>query len=310
MTAGAPTVLVTGGTGQLGVFLIPRLLAAGCRVIALSRRVRPDDPQNPAAGEGRLSWLHPRAFPARPAGGGGETPVDALISAGPVGLAAALLAQCPRLGSLVCFSTSSVQVKADSPAPAERAVIDSIVAAERELMHACSERSIPLWLLRPTLIYGCGLDRNVSRIARIARRIRFIPVAGPARGLRQPVHADDLAALAVRAISPQAANGMESAVAGGETLSYREMVVRVFAAFGLRPRLLTLPPRLLAGAASVAGWLIRAEGLNAQVVLRQNRDLVFDDAAVRARLAHEPRPFRPTAADFAVPVTARALQPR
>jgi nucleoside-diphosphate-sugar epimerase len=65
----------------------------------------------------------------------------------------------------------------------------------------CALRQLVLTLLRPTLIYGCGLDQNISRLARIIRLCRCMLVAGQARGLRQPVHADDLAALAVAALA-------------------------------------------------------------------------------------------------------------
>ena len=48
-------------------------------------------------------------------------------------------------------------------------------------------------ILRPTLIYGYGQDKNVSEIARFVRRFGFFPLIGKAQGLRQPVHADDVA---------------------------------------------------------------------------------------------------------------------
>lgn len=303
-------VLVTGGTGQIGVFLLPRLIRDGCRVIALSRRVRPGTVQRPRAGGGRLTWAHPEDLAVEDAPNGGfAEAVDVLVSAGPIGLPPALLARCPNLRRLVCFSSSSVLVKADSPFPPERAMMCSMAAAEQQLKDTCLHLGISLWLLRPTLIYGCGLDRNVSRLAGLARRFRVVPVAGPARGLRQPVHADDLAALAARIVTGDAVVGLESEVAGGEVLTYREMVERVFDAFGLRPRVPGLPPALLALAVRVAGALSGSAELNAGIVVRQNLDLLFDDSAVRSVLDYHPRPFRPRAADFAIPAEALALQP-
>lgn len=300
------SLLIAGATGQVGVFLLPRLLHAGFRVTALSRRLMPATTVRPQPGEGRLRWLHPDSFAAEE---DQSTPVEALISAGPVGLAADLVARLPDLRRVVLFSSSSVRVKADSPLAAERAMMHSILAAEDRVRDACARRGIALWLLQPTLIYGCGLDRNVSRLARLIRRFRFLPVAGPAAGLRQPVHADDLAALAVRALTQDDGAGLASPVAGGETLTYRAMAERIFTAFGLRPRLLSMRPALLAGLADAAGSLLRIDGLNAQVVLRQNRDLCFDDTAVRASLGHDPRPFHPTPADFTIPPEASVLQP-
>jgi hypothetical protein len=86
------------------------------------------------------------------------------------------------------------------------------------------------------------------------------------------------------------------------------MAQRIAAAVPRRVRLLSLPGWLLAGLAPplsrIAGW----RALTAEMVRRQNRDLVFDDSALRQALAWSPRPFAPTAADFEVPSEARALQ--
>jgi nucleoside-diphosphate-sugar epimerase len=185
-------------------------------------------------------------------------------------------------------------------------------ALEAELVTACAERGLPLLVLRPTLIYGCGLDRNVSLLAAFARRFGFIPLAGKAGGLRQPVHADDLAELALRALTSAAPLDRVSPVCGGSTLSYREMAQRIANAVPRRARLLTLPAGLLAAllplASRLGGWWGLDIGLNAEMARRQNRDLVFDDTALRQALAWSPRPFAPTAADFEVPAHARSLQ--
>jgi hypothetical protein len=56
-------------------------------------------------------------------------------------------------------------------------------------------------ILRPTLIYGAGIDRSITPIVQRALRLRLfpIPLAG---GLRQPVHADDIARAVVAASPP------------------------------------------------------------------------------------------------------------
>lgn len=303
------TVIVTGATGQIGVFLLPRLLAADCRVVALSRRIQRGTGFNPQAGGGRLSWVHPEDWRGPGASGGDDERGNWLISAGPIELAAGLLERRTAWGGVVCFSSSSVLVKGGSPVPTERAQVRAMIAAERALRRDCRSRSIPLWLFRPTLIYGCGLDENISRVAWFGQRFRFVPIAGAAHGLRQPVHADDVAQLAVSALSDEASDGLESPVVGGETLTYAEMVERVLSGLGLRPRLLRLPPALMTVAAAVAGHVWRRSGLNAEMARRQNRDLKFDDTAVRTRLGYAPRPFRPTARDFTTPAEAKALQP-
>ena len=175
-------------------------------------------------------------------------------------------------------------------------------------MSACAERGLPLLLLRPTLIYGCGRDSNVSLLAGLARRFGLIPLAGSATGLRQPVHADDLAQLAVKALRSAQPLDAVSPACGGDTLSYREMAARV-AALQRRPvRLLSLPEGIMALLVRIAAALQPGTGANPEMVRRQNRDLVFDDSALRLALDWSPRPFEPRPGDFSVPGYAQALQ--
>ena len=96
--------------------------------------------------------------------------------------------------------------------------------SEARLHAAASARGVAASVLRPTLVYGAGRDRTVSRLAAIARRLGWLPVPRGATGLRQPVHVDDLAAAAVAACDAPAASGMDYDLPGGETLAWREMV--------------------------------------------------------------------------------------
>ena len=51
-----------------------------------------------------------------------------------------------------------------------------------------------------TMIYDGVTDGNIAAIAAFIRRRGWFPVAGPARGLRQPVHAADVAAACLAAL--------------------------------------------------------------------------------------------------------------
>ena len=86
----------------------------------------------------------------------------------------------------------------------------------------------PYTIFRPTLIYGVGRDRNVADIARFAKRFGVFPILGKGLGLRQPVHAADLAEACILAVDSSASFNRIYNLSGGETLTYREMVERVF----------------------------------------------------------------------------------
>ncbi len=317
MLSTAEAILLTGATAQVGVFALPALLAADYPVLALSRKVLASPGlsiapgQSTTPGAGSVQWLHPdtvwQSDASRPEECLNEAGV--LLSCGPVEVAARMVPVCSNLRRVVCISTSSVYTKQSSPDAAERLLIDRIKTAEHNLSRSCRDRGITLMLLRPTLIYGCGLDQNVSRVARLIHRFRFFPLAGDASGLRQPVHAADLAALAVALIQAKDLQNFESPVGGGSVLSYRQMVEQVFATYGLAPRTLSIAPSVLVALLKTFSWLPALQGVNAGFFLRQNLDQVFDDGNLRKLVNFNPRPFRPTVADFSVPDRARALQP-
>jgi len=299
-------VCVTGASSQLGVFLLPRLRQAGFRVLALGR----DAPLRPLEVADGVTWMRTGLL------ADGERrdqvlrqpPPEQLVSCGPLELALRLVLRYPGLQRVVAFSSSSVLSKAASQDPEERRRMAAMAADEEALTAACAERGLPLLLLRPTLIYGCGMDRNVSLLAKLAGRFGVIPLAGPAGGLRQPVHADDLARLAVRALQSDPPLDAVSAASGGSTLSYREMALRIAALQPRRVRLLSVPERLMAALVRVLSLLPGTPSVNAEMVRRQSQDLVFDDKALRLALDWTPRPFDPHPEDFEVPEHCKSLQ--
>jgi nucleoside-diphosphate-sugar epimerase len=72
-------------------------------------------------------------------------------------------------------------------------VAASLAEAEAEVERFCAEPGVAWTILRPTLIYDEGRDGNVSRLAGLIRRFGVLPLSGEGEGLRQPVHAEDLA---------------------------------------------------------------------------------------------------------------------
>jgi nucleoside-diphosphate-sugar epimerase len=296
MSRGQPeTVLVSGASSQLGVFLLPRLQDAGFRILALSRKA----PMAPVEVSERVHWMQP---------GRERGPVDYLVSCGPLELARLLVATHSSLQRVVAFSTSSVLTKIRSGNQEESQQMEKILSDEQRLGSLCAEVGIPLALLRPTLIYGCGLDRTISLMARIGRRSGFIPFASRSSGLRQPVHADDLAELAVRCLLAGTPVELVAVAGGGSLLSYREMMEATAAACGKGVRPLAINTAIMKAAAWVVSMLPGFNGVSVEMVRRQDRDMVFDDSTLRDTLSYDPRPFKPGPGDLEIPAFARALQ--
>jgi len=308
-----PAALLLGGTAQVGIHVLAQLLGAGVDTLALTRTLRSAQLKSHSSGS-RVCWMSPDQFDRRD-GWLGEQSLDGLVrpqwllSTGPIRLACEYLPKLPGLQLVVSLSSSSVLVKADSAEPFERQQIAQILESENQLEQACAARNMGLVILRPTLVYGCGMDQNISRMARFIRRWGFLPLAGPARGLRQPIHVADLAFLMVEIARTGVTGQQAYEVAGGSTLSYRQMAAAVFQAVGRKERLAKVPPGLLAGAADLVGAFIGRGRLNAQMLSRQERDLVFDDHAVRQRYHFDPREFRPGPADFELPAEISSYLP-
>ena len=89
--------------------------------------------------------------------------------------------------------------------------------------------------MRPTLIYGLGKVKNVREIAALIKRFGFFPIVGAGNGKRQPVHAEDLARACVSALLTETAANRAYNISGGEVLTYREMVNRIFASLADAP---------------------------------------------------------------------------
>jgi nucleoside-diphosphate-sugar epimerase len=277
----APRALLFGATGPIGKSVCQRLLDRGWQVIAITR-------QPGVTAQSGVEWQ----AGALPDVALGNDYFDAVVSCGPLDLFAQWFTQSQiQTKSVVAFGSTSVHVKQSSPDQSERELAQRLRQAETQLETVAAQKNIAITLLRPTLVYGAGMDKNISRMARIAQRYGFFLLPRDATGLRQPVHVDDLADAALIVVE-QTGKGMRSYdLPGGETLSYREMTRRVLQSLQPPARLMILPGILFTLVAKTARLL----GLHdaGEAVLARMRDhLVFDDSAARADLGYTPRPFK------------------
>lgn len=196
---------------------------------------------------------------------------------------------------LVAFSSTSVLTKTQSTDSYEQAVVAKLAVGEQRIMDFCTGAGIAWTILRPTLIYDEGHDQNVTQIMRTIERLGFFPVAGKADGRRRPVHARELAAAALQAVqSPNAGNKAYN-LSGGEMLTYRQMVARIFRAMGRTPRIVRLP--LFVWRAGFAALRIlrrgREGGANVEMALRMSQHMDFNHEDATQDFGYAPGPFAP-----------------
>jgi len=274
-------VLVLGATSLIGGHLLDLLKAEGLDPTAFSRRP-PDEETCWIGGDLKDADLAERLPPSA-----------TVFSLSPIWLLPSALPTLKARGMerLIAFSSTSRFTKVDSPDPGERTVARELAGAEAAVETWCAEHGVAWTILRPTLIYDEGHDENVSRIARLIRRFHVMPLSGAGEGLRQPVHAGDLAAGALAAAHAPATRNRAYDLVGGETVTYRVMVDRVFEGLGKRPLTLPMPTWLF-------GLIMRLAkpfypGATVAMGARMGQDLTFDSSDAMRDFGWAPRTFHP-----------------
>jgi nucleoside-diphosphate-sugar epimerase len=274
------TVLVSGGTSQIGRFLLPRLVAAQLPVVALSRHA-----QAPQRGvDWQVGDMRALPFP--------QEPLQAIVSFAPLDAWGDWLARqdTAPAAKIIVTSSMSVLTKQGSAQADEQALVALLQRGEHNLATQAERLGMQWTVLRPTLVYGAGVDRSLTPIVARARRTRLFPIP-MAHGLRQPVHADDIAQAVMAALRSDAAAGQTLQIGGGERLDYQQMFQRVRASMGM----FTLPVYLPGAALRLlAATVPRARG----PVSRLGQDLVADNSALTQSLGVTPRAFQPTPATW------------
>jgi len=240
---------------------------------------------------------------------GGEPSAPGLwISFGPIWLLAPFLERLALenperlqgLRGVIACSSSSAITKRFAANRFDRELVARLTAAEDQLITTCRRLELSCRILRPTLIYGrVGpyVDRNLSRLIGLMRRLPLLPL--PAHtGLRQPIHASQLAAVALELVSQFTTSGWDPqlpqriALGGDSELSYVAMLRALQQSLpqtdpARRCRVLSLPPRLFYAAAYP---LLLQSPRAFEAVLRMGSDL-SGFTPVHQLLKAKPQPF-------------------
>jgi len=230
--------------------------------------------------------------------------ITAVIVCAPIRLVSdALLRRLYDLGMrrLVVFSSTSILTKVQTTDAAERDMLAQLQNSEALVKRFCEHASVRWTILRPTMIYDEGRDQNVTQIMRLIQRSGFFPIAGAGAGLRRPVHAADLAAAALIAVQTAACNGKTYNLSGGEELTYRKMVDRIFAGMGRSPFVVSLPLFVWRIGFWLKSLVQPGGGTNFEMARRMNKDMNFDHDAASADFGYSPRAFQPHFKDFRPP---------
>jgi len=275
--------VVTGASNQIGYFLLPRLAKLGT-VTAISRQ----PPTAHRTTHHNITWVQQdlRTMP--------RFQSNILLHLAPIWLLSDLLNTLPsqhQLKRIIVFSSTSRFTKIDSADKREQQVAQDLTTAEATIMQQCQQQQIALTILRPTLVYGCGLDKNVAFIGKFIKRFGFFPIVGQGQGLRQPVHADDLAQACIAILNNPKTYHKTYNLSGGETLSYRQMVIAIFQQQNQTARIIAIPLVVFTLGLKLLNWLPMFKHISPSMLERMNQDLCFDHQAAQQDFGYQPRPF-------------------
>jgi uncharacterized protein YbjT (DUF2867 family) len=294
------TVLVTGATGFVGRHIIPALLAADHRVVALVRT--PTDGELvlerlPAASR---SMVEPRVGDVtRPATlGPAMAGVDSVVHLVAIprdfhgGADMRLINTEGTRAVVTAMGAAGVRRLIHMGAMGVEDVPDLHYASSKAKAEALVQASGLDWtILKPSLQFGegDGFFNIVAGLVRISPGI--VPVPGDGTSRFQPIHVDDVAAVTVRALADPATIGQAYDLGGPRYWTYREITAEVLTALGKKRLIVPMPValiRLVAGSAE----LVHIPFPVATDQLRQLRlDNIGPLDVIPATFGFEPRPM-------------------
>ena len=276
---------VIGASSFVGDCLLSQLAEAGCHAIAFSRRA------NVCVEGSKTDW---RKLPeAANQTLNGACSIASWICAAPIWVLPEYFSMLEsyNVRKVVVLSSTSRFTKEQSSDLAEKQLAKRLADTESLVQIWAEQHNIEWVILRPTLIYGLGQDKNVAEIVRIIRRFGFFLLFGKAQGLRQPIHVEDVAAACISALQSPRATNCAFNISGGEILAYRDMVLRIFSALTRQPHLFTVPLWLFRFAIMLVRLIPRYRHWSAAMAERMNHDMVFDYSNAAHAFSFKPRSF-------------------
>jgi len=275
-------VLIFGLSGQVGDALLPLLRDASFRVTSISRQKK--------LNEQNIVWQQADFSNFKSI----ETNYDAIISLGPLDAFTSWLASSNiKTEKIIALSSTSIVTKKKSPDPIERKLAEVLHESEQLLLQQAEKVAASLIILRPTLIYGMGRDQSLSHLLHLAKRYKFVLLPKNAAGLRQPVHATDVADAVFKSISFENKHPLVLDLPGGETLPFDQMLLRSLHANLPATKVLRIPNHLFRFLLQFVSLTGRGRGMGTGFFARLREDWVFDASPAYASLGYCPRPFSP-----------------
>ena len=272
-------LLVTGGTGLVGGALLTQLLVqrheVRCMVRESSTGIRRLDPERVelVRGDAGSSEDLYRSLSG----------VEAIVHVAGIEYAPQVVEASRRagVGRLVVVGSTSVH-----------STYEFRSGPKLRMEKLVRESGLEYTLVRPTMIYGSELDKNMHRLLRFLDRSPVFPIFGSGENLWQPVYHEDCAQGIYEALMRPAAVGHSYDLPGAKPITYLELVKTAAGALGKKPRIVRLPLEPVRRFLAAAERLRVPLPIRSEQVLRLREDKAYPYEKARRELGYAPRPFR------------------
>jgi uncharacterized protein YbjT (DUF2867 family) len=270
-------ILLTGATGLLGGELLKLLTGGGHDVRCLVRKESP-----------HLSRLGP----------------DLTLVYGDAGEEAAFVRALDGVDA--CLHAAGIEYAPQVISAMKRAGVERLAVVGSTSVHSAYEHrsgwrqrmelsvresGLDWTIVRPAMIYGSELDKNIHKLLRFLDRSPVFPMFGPGTNLWQPVYYKDLALGIASALETPEAVRQSYDLPGAEPLEYVELVKTAAGALGRKPRIVRLPLEPVRLALAGAERLRIPLPIESEQAMRLNEDKAYPFDKARRELGYKPRTF-------------------
>jgi nucleoside-diphosphate-sugar epimerase len=147
-------------------------------------------------------------------------------------------------------------------------------------------------ILRPTMIYGSSMDKNMYRLVDYLHRHKFFPLFGNGSNLMQPVHARDLGnAYYGILMHPEATRNKSYNLSGKEPITYLDIIKTVKKQLNSKVLIIKIPISLSIFAARVYNMLFRNAIISVEQVMRMQEDKAYGHEDASRDFDYDPMSF-------------------
>lgn len=296
-------ILVTGGTGFVGGYLIRRLRQEGLPVRALARhpdKVQPlkdlgievvhgdisDKTSLEKAAEGVERVIHLVGIIQ-------ETPGVTFRGVHVEGTRNVIEA-ARKAGVRHFFYQSALGTRPGAKSEYHR--------TKWEAEELVRQSGIPHTILRPSLIYGSG-DKFTIKLSEMLRRAPVMPVIGSGQSRVQPIYIDDVVSCMVKVVIGDAFLNEIYEIGGPDQLTYKEVMTAIAEAMGLKRAAVHLPLFFMKPIAHALETVLSNPPLTTDQLIMLQEDNVCSMRDIRDAFGIEPLAFRVGLKKFIRPVS-------